>query len=572
MIHKIPNISSLFVLGALLLLLFVGAGTLSAQTDDDFLQGENIFDTPSVDLKVNGSDGPVNVAIGERITISWESDGAKRCRGNWSKKDLRLNGKIAGKLSRSVVSSVTVRIACIDGDGNRKDDSVLLEVSSTSAFPTPTSTEQLRINLKNNGLGSALYIEWNPVIPKPSSYALTRAKIDGGNLSPFEIIPTVSNTKGNFAIDYNVERGVTYEYRVIPIYGNSFSLDGIEKVSGARITADFVPTKSEKILFVIPQKYLETRKDISQIIPSLIDGINFIYSSTQRQFSFAGIKTYNPDICVNGCENVLGDSKYYEPGAMVVYAIPGAITSGYTIQGTPPTIILGNESLNLANPNHNLNSDSGFYSSLVQTLAHEIAHTYGVAIPEYYVYPNAIDNSGISPTIPAVSLASNYQKDVMYTYQNNYKETSFGPLSIHIINANPYHSDMRFRSGQPSDIRQILPSQIAIKVSDSGSRPIVSSKVDVYCIQAEDPRYKGLHQQLSLIKSLSTDISGEVSFMLDNQVKQLMFAGKCHVLGLKVSKKGLVASANYITELQLQEEKVLNGSDKFLIQFSLSEN
>lgn len=123
----------------LLAVMFAGIIPVSvhAQNADNFLQPDNIFDTLAIDLKVNGSDGPVSVAVGERITISWESDGAKRCRGNWSKNDLRLNGKIAGKLSRSLTTSVTVRIACIDEDGNREDDSVILKIGSSSILPPP---------------------------------------------------------------------------------------------------------------------------------------------------------------------------------------------------------------------------------------------------------------------------------------------------------------------------------------------------------------------------------------------------------------------------------------------------
>lgn len=113
-----------------------------AQNTNDLLPNDNVFDTLSVDLKVNGSDGPVNVASGSRITISWESDNAKRCRGNWSKKDLPLNGKISGKLSRSLTTSVTVRMACIDADGNREDDSVVLKITNPVTPPPPPPADQ----------------------------------------------------------------------------------------------------------------------------------------------------------------------------------------------------------------------------------------------------------------------------------------------------------------------------------------------------------------------------------------------------------------------------------------------
>ena len=105
-----PPLSKLLLSAALL---FSIVFTVHAETADNFLQNENIFDALSVDLKVNDSHGPVEVAVGSRITISWESEGAKRCRGNWSKKDLPLNGKVSGRLRRSLTTPLTVRIACV---------------------------------------------------------------------------------------------------------------------------------------------------------------------------------------------------------------------------------------------------------------------------------------------------------------------------------------------------------------------------------------------------------------------------------------------------------------------------
>lgn len=169
MAHRISNFVVL-VLGTLFFLSLVGVGTLTAQTAGDFLPNENIFDTLLVDLKVNGSDGPVSIAVGERIIISWESDGAKRCRGNWSKKDLPLNGKISGKLSRSLATSITVRIACIDEDGNRKDDTVILNITgSTSITPPPPPADQ-PIILSSCGeiTKSGRYVLQQDVVGNPS--------------------------------------------------------------------------------------------------------------------------------------------------------------------------------------------------------------------------------------------------------------------------------------------------------------------------------------------------------------------------------------------------------------------
>ena len=81
---------------------------------------ESIFDTVSVDLKVNGQDGPIEVEKRERIVLSWISEGAIRCRGVWSKNDIKLSGTAAGRITRPV----TIKIACINADGDRADDDV----------------------------------------------------------------------------------------------------------------------------------------------------------------------------------------------------------------------------------------------------------------------------------------------------------------------------------------------------------------------------------------------------------------------------------------------------------------
>lgn len=98
---------------------------------------DNIFDqSVSVDLKVNGSDGPVTVVQGSRIVVSWISEGATRCRGNWSRNDIRLNGTIAGRITKSIV----VKVACINRDGERDDDAVAVNVSGGAVIPNPTPT------------------------------------------------------------------------------------------------------------------------------------------------------------------------------------------------------------------------------------------------------------------------------------------------------------------------------------------------------------------------------------------------------------------------------------------------
>jgi len=102
----------------------------SANASDELVQTENIFDTVSIDVKVNGSDGPVEVQKGGRIVVSWISEGASRCRAMWSKNDIAKSGTIAGRLSKT--GSFSIRAACIDAEGNRADDSVVVNVRDLS--------------------------------------------------------------------------------------------------------------------------------------------------------------------------------------------------------------------------------------------------------------------------------------------------------------------------------------------------------------------------------------------------------------------------------------------------------
>jgi len=120
---------------------------------------DDIFDSfLSVDIKVNGSDGPITVASRSRIVVSWISEGASRCRGNWTKNDVRLSGTVAGRITKSAV----IKVACIDREGNRDDDAVVVNVSGgviipnpvpmpiPTPTPTPTSEGQLKVSLDGN--------------------------------------------------------------------------------------------------------------------------------------------------------------------------------------------------------------------------------------------------------------------------------------------------------------------------------------------------------------------------------------------------------------------------------------
>ena len=108
--------------------------TTPSPTSDLGVDTESVFDSVFVDLKVNGQDGPVTVAPRSRIVVSWLSEGATRCRANWTKNDIKASGTAAGRISRTA----TIKAACINAEGERADDAVVVNVSG-GAVMTPIS-------------------------------------------------------------------------------------------------------------------------------------------------------------------------------------------------------------------------------------------------------------------------------------------------------------------------------------------------------------------------------------------------------------------------------------------------
>ena len=159
-------------------LLFVGAVGVAvfafvaiAKAQDVGFEG--VFDSSvSVDLKVNGQDGPVTVEKGSRIVVSWLSQDASRCRGNWSKNDIKLSGTVAGKISKSAL----IKVACINEDRERADDVVgvnivglLPVVQPGQPKPTiPTSAQPSITVLSPNGgesitAGQSYRVTWRSI-------------------------------------------------------------------------------------------------------------------------------------------------------------------------------------------------------------------------------------------------------------------------------------------------------------------------------------------------------------------------------------------------------------------------
>jgi hypothetical protein len=189
----------------------VERGSLSAENTTQ-IRVYNCYGLPSVDLKVNNSDGPITISSGDSITLTWTSSNANSCTasGGWSG-----SKSISGSLTlTNLTSSKTYAITC-SGPGGTDSDSVTVYVQtqaltlqkwvrnlstgtnwSDSVYAEPHHVLSFYIQI--NGGESTLYNVFvkdnlpDRIIYRPNSLKIDGVSVSGniavginlGNLSP----------------------------------------------------------------------------------------------------------------------------------------------------------------------------------------------------------------------------------------------------------------------------------------------------------------------------------------------------------------------------------------------------
>jgi hypothetical protein len=105
---------------------------------------------PQVNIKANGSGGPITVSYKTGVTIKWTSTNALSC----SVSPTGWVGKSGSKSTGPLTASKTYTLTCL-GPGGKRSDSVLVNVSPPPPLPTPppppppppTPTEQPKLKL-----------------------------------------------------------------------------------------------------------------------------------------------------------------------------------------------------------------------------------------------------------------------------------------------------------------------------------------------------------------------------------------------------------------------------------------
>lgn len=138
---------------------------------------------PTVDLKANNSDGPISIAYGGSVTLSWNSTNANSCSasGNWS----GTKGTSGSESMANLTSSKTHTLSCTGATGSASD-SVTVNVASLSlsvslsASPSsgcvPLSGVDLTASVSGNISGDITYFfdcandgNWEKIITTSSN-------------------------------------------------------------------------------------------------------------------------------------------------------------------------------------------------------------------------------------------------------------------------------------------------------------------------------------------------------------------------------------------------------------------
>jgi len=126
------------------------------------------FSPPDVDIRADGSDGPITIGYNTSAQLTWTSAEAISCTGNWGANPKPLQMPAPGESTGNLTSSQTYTLTC-DNLGGPRSDSVTVNVESPtlsvslSANPAsglrPLDTT-LRADVSGTAIGTINYSFW----------------------------------------------------------------------------------------------------------------------------------------------------------------------------------------------------------------------------------------------------------------------------------------------------------------------------------------------------------------------------------------------------------------------------
>jgi len=209
---------------------------------------------PTVDLKVNGSDGPVSIPSGNTVSLSWTSSNVVSCETglNASKP---LSGSVSGIAIDPAGNSFT--LTCKNAAGVSVSDTVRVYVNAIVATPVSPSTPATSAKVKvldayvQEGYTSAVFGVTTDVVS--SLLILYRTDV---STSTLQSIDPASTTSHVFTLE-NLKPNTKYyaKLMIIDVDGNGIMTDE------QTFTTSATPTAAEIAIANLSQKVLHISSD-----------------------------------------------------------------------------------------------------------------------------------------------------------------------------------------------------------------------------------------------------------------------------------------------------------------------
>ena len=130
----------------------------------------------SVDLKANGSDGPVTIKKGDALTLSWTVANAVSCSSDWGGEASETGGNTPF-VSSLMPATQTFKITCVNSSGTSVSDRVKVDVVSVSIQITnPTSTAKSAITWT---AGQKYNITWEETLLDDAVFSIAFGQMSG---------------------------------------------------------------------------------------------------------------------------------------------------------------------------------------------------------------------------------------------------------------------------------------------------------------------------------------------------------------------------------------------------------
>ena len=205
------------------------------------------------------------------------------------------------------------------------------------------------------------------------------------------------------------------------------------------------------------------------------------------------------------------------------------------------------------------------YFQQVLKVVHEIGHSLGLAVPDWYRY-KYMDMTGVRPELPDYDITTMFPSDPMINYIPSgwmFSDAQFSDLNSFIVNHNLYH---QFNMHQ---ISQMLPSRLVVRVRDANGNLISNAQVQVFGIKDTFLPFSSDASFFQLRQTEVTNSSGEVFIKNPIELMQVppvdaTFASEI----VKVSKDGKYGGS-YVTKVDLQRARLLENKETYFVDITL---